>query len=76
MTIKERIDVFEKLFDDLMLTSSRNEKEAIVKEFEHYYPQLKEDWDMILETLDGKHPIGWTFNVFTNHHGLVPPDIQ
>lgn len=61
MTLNERIVVFEFLFEELQSTNSRIEKDAIVKVFEKTYPELKEDWTYILETLDGKHPIGWTF---------------
>lgn len=61
MTINDRVDIFEFLFDNLMNTTSRIQKEAYIKEFEDNYPELKEDLTMILETLDGKYPIGWTF---------------
>lgn len=61
MNLDERIQVFELLFDALQSTNSRLEKEAEVKIFLNIYPKLKEDWIYILETLDGKHPIGWTF---------------
>lgn len=61
MNLQERIQVFELLFDTLQSTNSRLEKEAEVKTFLNVYPELKEDWIYILETLDGKHPIGWTF---------------
>lgn len=61
MNLDERIQVFELLFDALQSTNSRLEKEAEVKIFTNTFPELKEDWIYILETLDGKHPIGWTF---------------
>lgn len=61
MTLSERIQIFELFFDMLQSTNSRIEKEHEVKIFENTYPELKEDWTYILETLDGKHPIGWTF---------------
>lgn len=61
MTLSERITIFELFFDALQSTNSRLEKEKEVKIFEKTYPELKEDWIYILETLDGKHPIGWTF---------------
>lgn len=70
MKITERIIVFEKLFEDLMSTNSRTEKEMIVADFLCDYPILKEDWTYILETLDGKHPIGWTFQVAENHYNV------
>ena len=61
MNLGERIQIFELFFDMLQSTNSRIEKEHEVKIFENTYPELKEDWTYILETLDGKHPIGWTF---------------
>ena len=61
MNLNERIQIFELFFDALQSTNSRLEKEAEVKLFTKTYPELKEDWTYILETLDGKHPIGWTF---------------
>ena len=61
MTLDERTQIFDFLFDTLQSTSSRLAKEQAVKIFEQTYPELKEDWTYILETLDGKHPIGWTF---------------
>ena len=61
MTIAERIVIFDYLFEELQSTNSRIEKDAMVRVFEKTYPELKEDWTYILETLDGKHPIGWKF---------------
>lgn len=60
--INERVELFEKLFDDLQSTTSRNMKEAIVASFIKDYPELEDDWKFILETLDGKYPLGYTFN--------------
>lgn len=59
--LSERIPVFSYFFEALQTTNSRLTKEQIVRTFEQTYPELKEDWIYILETLDGKHPIGWTF---------------
>ena len=61
MTLDERVQIFELFFDALQSTNSRIEKEKEVRVFEKTYPELREDWVYILETLDGKHPIGWTF---------------
>lgn len=61
MYIEERIKAFTILFNELQETNSRTEKETIVAHFEWNFPELKEDWYYILETLDNKHPIGWTF---------------
>lgn len=61
MRLEERIQAFELFFDALQSTSSRLEKEKEVSIFVKAFPELVEDWTYILETLDGKHPIGWTF---------------
>jgi len=62
MNLNDRVIIFEKLFEDLQLTSSRNMKERLVSIFLNDYPELTDDWYMILETLDGKHPLGYTFD--------------
>lgn len=61
MTLDERVQIFDCFFELLQSTSGRLAKEQAVTVFERTYPELKEDWVYILETLDGKHPIGWTF---------------
>lgn len=63
ISLNDRIDLFGKLFEDLQMTNSRIEKESIVNCFLNHFPELEEDWKFILETLDGKHPIGWTYRV-------------
>lgn len=59
--MQSRIYLFNELFEHLTSTNSRLEKQYYVDKFVEDYPELKEDWEYILETLDGKHPIGWTF---------------
>ena len=61
MNLDERVKCFEVLFEALQSTNSRLEKEQEVKIFTTANPELISDWNYILETLDGKHPIGWTF---------------
>jgi DNA ligase-1 len=61
MTLEERVQIFDCFFDLLQSTSGRLAKEQAVTVFESTYPELKEDWVYILETLNGQHPIGWTF---------------
>ena len=61
MTLEERVKWFEMLFEALQSTNSRLEKEREVKIFTAVHPELISDWNYILETLDSKHPIGWTF---------------
>ena len=57
-----RITVLTDLFDKLRNTSSRTLKEFYVRQFEKQYPQVQDDLTYLLETLDGRHPIGWTFS--------------
>lgn len=72
MKIDERVAIFERLFDDLTDTNSRIDKEVIINEFRYDYPELVEDLTIILETLDNRHPIGWTFTP----RGLTGPQIE
>lgn len=65
-----RLKIFESLFLELQWTTSRTEKELLVKEFEDKHPDFKEDWIYILETLDGRHPIGWTMTSLYNVQDL------
>ena len=52
MTTIDRMQIFNALFARLTSTNSRTEKEILVSQFERQYPDLKEDWTYILETLD------------------------
>lgn len=61
MILTERIQCFELFFEALQSTTSRITKEQEIKVFTTTFPTLVDDWTYILETLDGKHPIGWTF---------------
>ena len=73
-TLDERINAFEYIFEALQDTNSRLEKGAIVQLFEKSYPELKEDWTYILETLANKHPIGWTFASLHSFGSRHKPD--
>lgn len=61
MMLGERILCFGELFNALQNTNSRLEKEREVELLITAFPELKDDWMYILETLNGQHPIGWTF---------------
>ena len=62
MNLNERVKFFDNLFDLLQSTSSRNEKEFIIKnELKDKDLSVHEDWKYILEVLDNRHPIGFTF---------------
>lgn len=56
-----RINDFGILFMNLMSTTSRLDKEFYLDSFKKVNPEYVEDLTYILETLVGKHPIGWTF---------------
>ena len=73
MTIYERINIFERLFDELTNESSRLGKERLLGEFRNDYPELQQDLTIILETLDNRHPIGWTF---IPNKGMIDPDFH
>lgn len=60
MTLSRRVRMLTDLFDKLMATNSRTSKEFFVTKFKELYPELKDDLNVIFETLDNKHPIGWT----------------
>lgn len=76
MNIRERIEKFDELFDCLQSTTSRLEKEGYVNEFTRKFPELIDDWTYILETLDGKHPIGWTFRPVWCIASIYPSTIR
>lgn len=62
MNLNERVKFFDNLFELLQSTSSRNEKEFIIKnELKDKDLSVQEDWKYILEVLDNRHPIGFTF---------------
>lgn len=62
MNLNERVKFFDNLFELLQSTSSRNEKEFIIKnELKDKDLSVHEDWKYILEVLDNRHPISFTF---------------
>lgn len=67
--LNSKIKLFNGLFNDLQSTNSRLLKEYYIDEFfkDGLRDGLIEDWNYILETLDGKHPIGFTFEPNNNN---------
>lgn len=57
-TLSERIYLLEEVIDDLMLTNSLIEKRNII---EAINPELKDDFECIVECLSGVHKFGYTF---------------
>lgn len=62
MKLSERVLHFTDLFEKLQETTSRTNKEFFVKKFRELYPELSDELTTIFETLDNKHPIGWTMS--------------
>jgi DNA ligase-1 len=58
MNLSQRIGIFTEIFDDLSNTTSLNEKRAIVAIIPSI---LREDFDFILECLNGVHKFGYTY---------------
>ena len=58
MSLQERIDYLSYVFELLQDTNSRLEKEQIVKDIN---PEVKEDFDYIIECLAGKHKFGYKY---------------
>lgn len=64
MTLTERISYFKKVFIMLIDTSSLNEKRAIVSCIK---PELKEDFEYILDVLAGTYKFGYTYTPVDLH---------
>lgn len=60
MKLEQRFEMFDKIIEDLQSTSSRIEKEQIIKAIP---AELKEDFQYILEILAGKHKLGYTYRM-------------
>lgn len=58
MYLKDRIFLLKNYIIYLQSTDSRNEKEGIINRM---VPDVKDDFYYILEILDGKHKLGYTF---------------
>lgn len=58
MYLKDRIYLLNNYITLIQGTDSRNEKEAIINRM---IPEVKDDFYYILEILDGKHKLGYTF---------------
>ena len=58
MYLKDRIYLLQNYITYIQATDSRNEKEGIINRM---VPAIKDDFYYILEILDGKHKLGYTF---------------
>ena len=70
MTLTERLNYFESLFDELLSTNSLNEKRDIVAMIPK---ELIDDFNYIVECLNGIQKFGYTYKPYVNypdkHHG-------
>lgn len=57
-TLSERVYLLEEVIDDLMMTNSLIEKRNIIDAIN---PELKDDFECIVECLSGVHKFGYTF---------------
>ena len=64
--LEKRCLILNKLFNQLMGTNSRVEKESIVNSFRARLPQMNKDLDYCFEVLAGKHKLGYTY-ILTPH---------
>jgi len=71
MTLKDRINYCRNTCNALQATNSRIEKQAILDAISEDYA---DDMNVIFETLDGKHPIGWTFEVGKDNGNISESD--
>lgn len=58
--LKIRCSLLQKLFNNLMKTNSKIDKELLVKEFREKYPKMEKDLNFCFEVLAGKHKVGYT----------------
>ena len=65
MYLQDRIYLLQNYINYIQITDSRNEKEAIINRM---VPDVKDDFYYILEILDGKHKLGYTF---VNRHNQI-----
>jgi len=62
----KRCEAFQQLFEELQETNSRLTKNTCIEVFKKRYPDYVDDLQIIIETLTGKHKIGWTFTAYPN----------
>ena len=60
MNLSERCNYFWSIFEDLQDTNSITEKRFIISKIPEW---LREDFDYIIECLNGKHKFGYTYNI-------------
>ena len=61
MNVAERLGLISRMCSQLSYTSSRIDKEYIVKKFRDLDEQLSKDIDYVFEILSGMHKLGFTF---------------
>ena len=61
MNVQDRVGLISRMCSQLSNTSSRLDKEYIVKKFRDLDTQLSKDIDYVFEILSGMHKLGYTF---------------
>lgn len=61
MNVQDRVGLISRMCSQLSNTSSRLDKEYIVKKFRDLDAQLSKDIDYVFEILSGMHKLGYTF---------------
>lgn len=61
MNVQERVGLISRMCSQLSCTSSRLDKEYIIKKFRDLDAQLSKDIDYVFEILSGMHKLGYTF---------------
>lgn len=72
-TLTERINYLSYIFELLQDTNSINEKQDIIK---HIEPDVKDDFEYILEILAGRHKLGYKYPEHFTHLEKVPDYIE
>ena len=74
MTIEERIVAINNMCSQLEFTSSRIDKEYIVKDYRVRDEQLSKDIDYVFEILSGMHKLGYKFIITNDRNNVEPVD--
>lgn len=74
MTIEERLEAINNMCHQLEFTSSRLDKEYIVRVFKSMDEQLSKDIDYVFEILSGMHKLGYKFIITNDNIHAEPVD--
>lgn len=68
MDLGQRIEYINDFLSDISLTGTRYDKAIKLRAFLSSHKELEEDVLYVLDTLNGKHRIGWHFRVAMNNN--------